>query len=213
MLLPERTTAMKKVLLATLVVTAACGSDSKVGPQGPPGPPGANGVNGTTGAPGPQGPAGSQGPSGSPYTVYDGVNNSLGQLLSVTERGNLTYLGLDAYVRTINAGSGRELLPIVTLFYSGAGCTGLAYVRINELYPSKILISDQSPAAPNFPGDGTGGGQDEWSVTGTTAVNLTPASYRNGGSCTSYTGGSYSLYAATKIAASPSGRNGPITFR
>jgi hypothetical protein len=90
----------------------------------------------------------------------------------------------------------------------------LAYVLINERYPTKILVSDQSPVAPNFPGDGIGGGQDEWSVTGTTAVNLTPASYRNGGSCTSYTGTSSSLYAATKVAAgSLTRRNTPIIFR
>jgi hypothetical protein len=87
-------------------------------------------------------------------------------------------------------------------------------VTSTELYPSKVLVSDQSPTAPNFPGDGIGGGQDEWSVTGITPVNLTPATYRNGGSCTSYTGTSSSLYAATKVAAGNlGGRARPITFR
>ncbi len=106
--------------------TGATGAQGPIGPTGAKGSTGATGATGAVGPQGPQGPIGPQGPAGTGgVSLYDGANRLIGQVVST-----------DTYGVTVKTSTGH----IITydwdgtiypgqIWYSGAGCTGSAYLN------------------------------------------------------------------------------------
>jgi hypothetical protein len=131
------------------------GSQGPIGPQGPTGPQGAagkngtngtNGTNGKDGINGKDGQDGAQGPAGA-YAVKDTDGNVLGTLLGATTNpGTFTIIRNDGTLVTVNAANGGYLLPAVPFYYSGANCTGTAYVltaNLANLAPQQAFFNGQ----------------------------------------------------------------------
>ncbi|WP_435745901.1 hypothetical protein [Nocardioides sp. SYSU DS0663] len=113
----------------------AAGEDGAPGATGPVGPPGPKGDTGATGAPGPKGDTGEQGPRGEVgpqgpagtggYKVLDANGGLIGTAVSIADAG-LTVMTSSNYL--LNVGWDGSLYP-AQAYYTGAGCTGTAYLN------------------------------------------------------------------------------------
>lgn len=109
----------------------SAGATGATGPAGPAGPTGATGATGpagpagATGATGATGPTGAQGPSGTGPVAVDANNVALGRVLSANGYG-LTILTSTGYVLDL---PWNGTFFTGQIWYSGAGCTGTAYLN------------------------------------------------------------------------------------
>lgn len=102
------------------------------GPQGDPGTQGPQGDPGPQGAAGPQGvqgPAGADGADGG-LSVFDGNNVELGKVLSVSGSG-VTLFTSTGHVITVGFDGAMQPAQVI---YTGAGCTGSAYLNAGSQY-------------------------------------------------------------------------------
>jgi hypothetical protein len=136
------------------------GAQGQAGPAGPIGGNGANGTTGATGgtgatgatgatgdagaagAIGPRGPVGPTGPAGATGAggpqVEDSTGKALGALISVTPpvmgnpQVNLTYIGSDGLIWTINPGGSYILGGAGPFWFTESGCTGTPYDAVGS---------------------------------------------------------------------------------
>lgn len=115
--------------------TGATGAPGPVGPMGPIGPqgntgaPGLPGANGAQGPMGPIGPAGPQGPAGpggggSGLSVADSNGINVGTLVNFDPSSFVIKKGV--YIFYLN---GDGFFPGSQIYWTGAGCTGSAYLN------------------------------------------------------------------------------------
>ncbi|WP_217996811.1 hypothetical protein [Nocardioides jensenii] len=107
-------------------VTGPAGEDGATGPAGPAGPAGPPGPIGATG------PAGPVGPAGGGTVLKDGNGAAIGKIQSVT-RNSVTVLTSNGYMLAI--GWDGSIAP-AQAYYTGANCTGTAYLNSGGPNPS-----------------------------------------------------------------------------
>ncbi|KQY62449.1 MULTISPECIES: collagen-like protein [unclassified Nocardioides] len=113
----------------------ASGTDGATGPQGPAGPAGPVGPAGPAGedgADGATGPAGPAGPAGGGTVLKDGNGVTVGKVQSIA-RNSVTVLTSSGYMLTV--GWDGSIAP-AQAYYTGAGCTGTAYLNSGSSTPS-----------------------------------------------------------------------------
>lgn len=170
-------------------IQGPAGAQGSQGAQGAKGDPGAQGAAGSTGSTGPAGaagatgaagPAGAQGLPGAVLSISTATSKRLGYFVSMAAG--------PGFVTNANAYG----LPDGMLFkgtstmvlFSGAGCTGSAYVQ-----PAARVIANELYWADNTSTTGS-----FYGLSGTTQVSTTIASYAQGAACTSTSLASASYY-------------------
>jgi len=148
-------------ILNTDLFTGPAGPAGATGPQGPVGATGAQGIQGETGPQGEQGiqgiqgPAGAtgaqgeqgiQGPPGTAFFVYDSADNLIGPVISYgCDSGNANYRPAIFNDITVVVTIEGKRYPLcvgrggferfTTLYYTGANCTGSAYLNGGAMIP------------------------------------------------------------------------------
>jgi hypothetical protein len=122
----------------------ASGATGAIGPQGPAGAQGLQGLTGASGATGAQGPqgiqglTGPQGPAGAAggaTTVTDSGGNTLGRLI-FADRLTVRMLTSSGHLLELRWDGSH---PVGQIWYSGAACTGTAYLNANASAPTRIF--------------------------------------------------------------------------
>lgn len=160
--------------------TGAAGPTGNTGAAGATGPTGATGSTGATGPTGPTGATGARGPAGllDLWVGSTKMGAFLGQFSgSSTDRYFLfatstNYVGV---LTTFNAQYTNILSASV--YFSGAGCTGNAYIEANNVPFRGMVFSTPTGASTSVA---------HYLPKTATLTDITPAAYSSGNSCNTY---------------------------
>jgi hypothetical protein len=134
---------MRYMMLLLVGCAGASGEKGQDGAQGTPGPQGEAGPAGADGAAGPPGPAGAPGEPGGSFRWHDANG------VQVTDGEGLLIFDPDEHIWQLDAETGQPFAPpyFVSLYWSGAGCTGDGAVLFSILPPRFAgVLNDVVPA-------------------------------------------------------------------